>query len=360
MKNLFIFPFFAILFFLGSCNKDMGLQQVANNFSTKDSILAMKIGTMSFLPYSPTRVLISSNTVNSSSGITDNGGVFYPSVKMEVNIWGDYVDGHINSATTNVDSDYILVGGGARVSDLSNNSSNVNALLTAAYPVNDNSFYFYNAASKDHIQFYNHRLWVYAIGIKFYLYSLKSHAYYPIDRNVLLPYFSINTTSTPVAQHPHGISYAPSGYSVLSGGALLTWQNPSGGNMLVENGISDGGAPIHFTESTGKDHITATPAVLQTFTLSVNNNLIYIGPLDIQQKITSTFNVQHLQTLTQSTDPGYLLAGIGAYTTYSGSGRMLYAMYPLNGQTTFIGGKDHVWSDISGGLVSEIYEIKLP
>jgi|GEM_PF-3184702 len=154
MKKTLQFPGMLLLLFsalfIAGCKKEIntipGQTTINNNNSKKSGPGAEPMG--------PTRQVIGS--------AFDNTG------RLEVTIWGEYVDGKYPHAEVSVDPDFVMIGGGARVSNFSNTNSGVNALLTSAYPKDDGTFSTFVADSKEHLILYNHRLWVYVIGLKLY------------------------------------------------------------------------------------------------------------------------------------------------------------------------------------------------
>lgn len=109
--------------------------------------------------------------------------------------------GQRNSATCTVDSDFVLVGGGAEIKD----NGEPGALLTASYPEGDSRI----ARSKDHIRAYPHQTRAYAIGLR--LAGLNKAN---LQKSVKTVLKAVGPTA-----HPSATIVAPAGELILSGGA---------------------------------------------------------------------------------------------------------------------------------------------
>ncbi|MCA6451322.1 MAG: hypothetical protein IM584_02545 [Chitinophagaceae bacterium] len=360
MKTKQLYPKFLVLglVLLISCRKDSLLIESEQPKSTVAELVKSTNGdgTLS----SPTRVLEADNSLISADGQT----------KIQIKIWSDYGESQGSNSTywmghesVVVDPDFVLVGGGARVTDLNNANSNVNALLYAAYPVNDNTFSTFSADSKDHIPGYNykHNLWVYAIGMKVFYFDNSLGDFVAVPSSTLKGYMNISTVSnSSPSSAPSSFAYAPSGYTVLSGGAKLTWTPWTYGRMLCSTGILNTGSNNSFGK--GKDHVYADPGYIETYSLSMQNinphntaKPLFTSDVILDVISQTTNSVTH----TTGVNVGYLLAGVGASTTWVGSwGRLLYAAYPQNGTTGVASSKDHVYSDIGGTLTVCVTGIK--
>lgn len=277
-------------------------------------------------PSSQARVLISS--------AFDNSG------RLEVAVWAESADGNHPHAEVAVDPGFVLIGGGARVSNFSNTSFGVNALLTAAYPKDDGTFSTYAADSKDHIQSYSHRLWVYAIGMRMYDASMI-----PLDASYVKTYMNISKTVSSSSQFPTATACPPSGYTTLSGGAKINWSGE--GNLLVQSGWPSS-YPCLFAK--GKDHKKVSPATIESYVVSISNTIPEFGPLEFasHQGGHSSNPYQQESITLQATHPftgNYLVAGVGARTDYIGWGRLLFEMYPVNATSIKVSDKDHIDPD---------------
>jgi hypothetical protein len=247
-----------------------------------------------------------------------------------------------------------MIGGGAQVTNFSNTNVGVNALLTAAYPVNDGTFTTYGAASKDHQQLYNHRLWVYAIGLR--IWGCTSNCKVPglFTTTEIINGLNMSTvTSSPATSYPTAVVTVPAGYTALSGGAFIHWTGQ--GNLLVENGFPG----IGVLASTGKDQVVVSPATITSYCLSYKS-LQDCGSLSIQNVTNSALITQHAQSISQAADPGYLISGVAGLSFFDpgGFGRLLFAMYPNNSTSATVSSKDQGSTDIGGSLDITITEIK--
>jgi len=108
---------------------------------------------------------------------------------------GPWVYGQHNVTTVSVDTDYVLVGGGAEIYG----AGNPGALLTASNP--DLNLTTWHASSKDHVNPYPHSLRAYAIGLR-----LDGVSSTDLRNYMVL----VTQTSTP-AHHPNAIAALPPG-----------------------------------------------------------------------------------------------------------------------------------------------------
>ena len=280
--------------------------------------------------------------------IADN---FDPTARMEITIWADYVDGQHNHAEVSVDASYVMIGGGARTSNFSNTNAGDLGLLTAAYPKDDGTFSTFVADSKDHLVAYNHRLWVYVVGMR--LFDAGAGVIDPAT--VIIPNMNITKTTSSSAAHPTTTACAPSGYTLLSGGAKVNWSGA--GNLLT------GSIPSSLTcwTSASKDHGISSPATIESYALSIiANGITAFGTIEASSYAytTLTYNGQigsvNLSSLNVLGTGNWLISGIGGNTTYSlYGGRLLIEMYPLTGTDAKISDKDHSYAD-HGTLTGQI------
>jgi hypothetical protein len=275
---------------------------------------------------------------------------FDPTFRIEVRIWGEYANCQYPHAEVSVDPDFVLIGGGARVSNSSNTSSGVNALLTAAYPKNDGQFATFVADSKEHLIPHYHRLWVYAIGMR-----LIDVGGTPIPASTIKSLMNITTVTSGFSGQPTATANIPSGYLMLSGGAQVNWLHP--GNLLVKS------MPLGLSwTAKAKDHLQVSSATITSSALSINPTIPGFGVLEggsfiVTQKTNN--GVQGNVNLNTASIPGggYLLSGIGAESTYNGVGRMLFGLYPTSATTATVNDKDHSQVD-SGRLFGVVFGIK--
>ena len=262
---------------------------------------------------------------------------------MEVTEWVSSVTGEVNTnITTTLPAGFVMVGGGAQVQDPGGNPANVDAILTASYPVNNGAFNTWAASNKDHGGiFYTSDLFVYVIGIK--LFDKTTGA--ALDPSVVIPHLSIFTNTSGVTNHPSATASVPSGaWTVLSSGAQ---DNYTGyGNLLVENDYSNSQA-----FATGKDQKEADPASITAYALAYDNQPIgNFGTIYISYNHGSTPVTTHLQGLFVTILSNYAVAGVGGLSTYTGYGRLLYGTYSATSTSGQFQSKDQDVSDVSGTL----------
>lgn len=224
----------------------------------------------------------------------------------------------------------------------STTESGVNALLTSAYPKDDETFSTFVADSKDHMISYSHRLIVYAISMKLYDSNLE-----PLPASYIKSFLNISKVTSSLANSPTATVSAPSGNVVLSGGAKINWSAP--GNLLVAS--ANNGSSIWYAK--GKDHNQSSPATIESYVLSINNaitecHLVFNGKVALGSNTTFVKDVTSDIGSDFMGNSGYLLCGIGGEVTYTGFGRLLFAVYPYNGTTGRVASKDHYSPDLTG------------
>ncbi|TDX01175.1 hypothetical protein [Dinghuibacter silviterrae] len=261
---------------------------------------------------------------------------------MEVTEWVSYQYGEINlGVTTSVDPGYVMVGGGAQVRDPNNTPNNVDAVLTAAYPVPDGNFATYAASDKDHGGiFYNSDLYVYVIGIK-----LFSQSGTVIPTSSITNNLAIISGTSGSAEHPFITLPVTSGYTLISGGAQDNY-GTGYGNLLTENNYDDGAS-----YAGGKDQKEPDPCTITAYALEWNNQPIpgYGSFLLTYQNGQAIVN-QRLMSLSVGALGGCAVAGVGGVSTYTGYGRLLYGVYSPAYNVGEFQSKDQDVSDISGAL----------
>lgn len=276
----------------------------------------------------------------------------YLTGRIQTAIWARSVYGQHNQVDVAVDPDFVLIGGGARVTNASDSSDGVNALLTASYPKDDGTFSTFVAESKDHLSPYPHKLWVYAIGMKLHDFSKV-----PLDPYGVKLHMKITKTLSTLAQHPSSTTCGGNdGYQRLSGGARVIWQNP--GNLLTQSAPPNfGNGPCWMAKS--KDHEKASLARIESYSIWIKPEIDQYGTLVISSKWASkgTSSGQRGNVLLNSKDSqipwdpwhDWQIAGVGGMSTFNGNGRMLFEMYPTTTQTAVVGDKDHLKAN--GGIL---------
>ncbi|HEY0579347.1 MAG TPA: hypothetical protein VGC75_01455 [Candidatus Nitrosocosmicus sp.] len=335
---LFSFIVFSISFLLINCKKnDQILKSEPDKLHTSISKKLVK---------SP------DNLTTTALGRTLVSDAYDASGRIEIKIWKGYVDGEHNFAEVSVDPDFVCIGGGAKITDFNNSTANNNALLTSSQWGGDGLYDSWVANSQDQLITWSHRVWVYAIGIKMY-----ASTGLPLAPAYLKTFLYMSSGTGNYGSSPQASVYPPAGYLVLSGGAYDAPSSP--GNMLTKN-MWNGD---HW-EVWGKDHQQYSPSYTVSYILSISNSIPEMGPLATFSRIGHINTNNHQMTLTSSlNDPltnntGYVLTGIGAWSDWSGQGRMLNMMYPEDAFTITVGSKDHVVNDLTGGIYSYATGIK--
>lgn len=343
-----IFVFILTALSVGCTKTDFNSPSSQINYS-KDSIFAANRNISTNV--SGARTGTGSTARLSSATLIANS--FDYSGTVEVSIWADYIDGYHNHAEVSVDPGFVLIGGGARVTNFSNTSSGVEALLTSEYPKDDGTFSTFVADSKDHKNPYNHRLWVYAIGMR--LYSSGT----PLSESTVESYMNINKSISATAPHPSTDVTSPTGYTELSGGSKVNYT--SYGSLLTQSGIPMNLSIGQDAQASSKDQYYSDPSTIESYSLSIDPVISGFGTLEITRRYASrSISSSGRATLITSVFPtgGWVLSGIGAYSEYTGYGRLLYEMYPANATDVFVSSKDHIVPDASGHLYSIVFMIR--
>lgn len=263
---------------------------------------------------------------------------------MEVTEWVSNTVGEINSnITTSVDPGYVMVGGGAQVKDPGGNANNVDAILTAAYPVNDGTFSTYAGSDKDHGGItYVSDLYVYVIGVK-----LTSQSGSVIPTSSIIPHLVIEqATSTPPADDPFQYVDAPlGGWQVVSGGAMDNY-GTGYGNLLTENDYVSTTA-----YAKGKDQKKVDLSTITAYALCYDNQLISgWGYFQLGYQ-SGTVNVNNdLMGLVVTILGNYAVAGVGGFSQSTGYGRLLYGVYSSASTVGDFQSKDQDVVDKTGSL----------
>jgi hypothetical protein len=227
--------------------------------------------------------------------------------------------GQRNSASCSVDSDFVLVGGGAEIKD----DLAPGALLTASYPEGDS----WIARSKDHISPYPHRTRAYAIGLR--LAGLSKSG---LQESVKTVSFATGATA-----HP-SIKYAPpTGQLILSGGAYARY---GGSGQLLTKSTRSGSGWI----AASKDHVNSDPGYMDVYVTTILQE-----PIGSSIKLATDYAVSQglssgggYRSVTSISVDSSLVTGIGAAAI--GTNRLLTDAYPLSSASGggTVTSKDHV------------------
>jgi hypothetical protein len=327
-NNIGIWLLVIVMVFSG-CRKDARIVPGAEQTSKarKDSTGCIYKDTLKLNSKAGARILANRELV--SHGFDATG-------RVEVAIWREVFEGQHVSGQVSVDPGYVLVGGGADITNSSNDHTGVNALLTAAYPVNDGSFSTFAAASKDHEQAYYHKLWVYVIGMR-----LLDAAGNPLSDSYVRSFMNLNEVTSTFGSYPGAYAPCPTNYKMLSGGAKINW---SGAGNLLQGSMTWGNYNWY---AGGKDHRFISRATANSYIISINPDIPGFGKLVTEVK-TKWVNItpSHTVDVTDTAPAGYIVTGVGAYAHYSDQGRMLYSVYPPGVTQAYAASKDHVVDDL--------------
>lgn len=162
-----------------------------------------------------------------------------------------------NSCTVQVDPNYVCVGGGCQA----NYNNGYGAYITESRPLLDKSGWV--GSTVDHLRANSHTITTYAIGL-----NVAGISRQTLFNNIIIKLdssSSINLVGSPTKQ-----VYSDYGYSIIGGGAKLTY-NGAGG-MLIESRAS---SSTGYWTATGKDDITSDPSgKIRTYLIEINNDSI--------------------------------------------------------------------------------------
>lgn len=221
---------------------------------------------------------------------------------------------HFIDLQADVDSDMVVVGGGATAAEAPNG-----ALLTASYPNGNRSAWL--ASSKDHRVPNPHQLIVFAIGMR-----INSPA---MPRPALLNSLRFTQVTSPVAPHPTATSSVPNGFTMLGGGFRVNWP-PGPGNLATGSFAGDIPTTSDWT-ARSKDHITPSPCTIDVWSVAIQN-VLGIGGRSFTvdrriDRLTSTDLVEHPSAELQYNGP-HVLTGIGAKARVEEPGQLLWRLEP--------------------------------
>lgn len=243
---------------------------------------------------------------------------------------GPWVYGAHNNTSVSVDSDFVLVGGGAEVDGM----GHPGALLTGSYP--DTNLQTWHANSKDHENSYPHYLRAYAIGLR-----LNG-----VTSTDLRNYMVLVTQSSTPSMFPNAVAALPPGYLLVGGGARAYWSTQ--GILLT------GSYPNAFQwVASAKAHLKEDTGTVDAFAIGITSgNIPGFGSLTATYNITSTYSPSFsYSSVSVPTPTGWVLSSVGGQSQYQGAGRLLSQLFPypdppafsrLNARAT---SKDHGKAD---------------
>jgi len=253
-------------------------------------------------------------------------------------------------AGCSVEPDFLLVGGGIEVDDLSNQIPG--ALLVGSWPSNNpnNGSQVgddWSGFSKDQISPNPHRIRAYAIGLKLAgvsKASLQAQSFiHSAESSTTL---SHAPTVTAVDNRPGDIVVGGGGYGVSSNGMgqLLTSTRPEGSNGWTtsskDHGISDPGRVVSVVIG-----IPRCPVGYLGSCLAVS-----AGPFLMAGVGSGLFGL-----VSQAAAPGVAVS-VGGEAQYNGPGRMITSLFPfissaVNQGWSFLYTKDHIYPDTGSNIV---------
>lgn len=272
---------------------------------------------------------------------------------MEVTEWvSETGPGDINVTTTSVDPGYVMVGGGGQVVDPNGNPSAVDAVLTDASPLDDGSFSTFAAADKDHGGIvYLSYCYAYVIGIKLFEPSGAAVPTANIISHLTIYANQVPGPDQPGVDHPVATIDVPSTNKIISVGAQDNYGSGYG-NLLTEDYYTSSG----LATAAGKDQKVADPCSITCYAIAYDGGPISgygpnsAGTLSLSYVSSSVAVTQHLQGLSAFIPSTSAVAGVGAVSTYTGYGRLLYGVYSATATSGQFQSKDQDVSDISGAL----------
>lgn len=246
---------------------------------------------------------------------------------------GPWVYGQQNNTEIGIDTDFVLVGGGAMISQWGNPNELLGqpgALLTKSYP--NSNFTTWHAASKDHGTAYPHYLRAYAIGLR--LSGVSSVQ--------LRSYMIMVQQTSSSGHHVTAVASVPPGYLLLGGGARANG-TPQRGLLLTAS------YPYSFHEwiASAKDHHFSEIGTVDVFAIGIQQNIPGFGALNATQNYNSTSVTTGYGVASVQAPTGWVVSSVGGRAQYSGPGRMLTDLFPywepsVNRLGTKVISKDHL------------------
>jgi len=244
----------------------------------------------------------------SSEDFTDASG------QVTVRIYtGPEVTGEINNTTVSVDTDFVLVGGGAEVEGM----GSPGALLTASYP--DQNLTTWHASSKDHILTYSHKLRAYAIGLRLA----------GVSSTQLRSYMVLVTQNSGTGEHVSAVAALPPGYLLVGGGGRANWS--TAGLLLTES------YPNAFQwVASAKDHWITEYGSVDSFAIGITSGTIPgFGSLSVNYNSAVTWANSGYGVADVTVPTGWVLSSVGGQAQYNGQGRMLCQLVPYVDPPTY-------------------------
>ncbi len=262
-------------------------------------------------------------------------------VTVRIKQCSDSAVGQNVTASCPVDSDFVLVGGGAEVIG----NGDPGALLVASYP--DTQLMTWNAESKDQHSAFPHALRPYSIGLKLT----------GVSPATLRASMALVTARSVRSHTPAVAAVVPPDFFVVGGGARANWI--SQGQLLFQSELFETLTWLAFS----KDHLAAEVGTIDVFVIGITKgNIPGFGSLDVTAAEQGTDSSSGYSTASTAVPSGWVLTSIGGKASFQGDGRMLTDMVPFvdtgrSVQGATITSKDHDSHD-SGSTSASIIAIR--
>jgi len=287
---------------------------------------------------------ISGDLGKAQFGIGGTGKLLDATGRVEVQIArcdsGAYRTGSISKGCS-VDSEYVLVGGGAEV-----DWQGDGALLWESRPQdtnNNGAGLTWLASSKDHVVPAHHRLFVFAVGLR-----LKRTDGTWMSHAALKNFVKYRAEGpSPQDEWPTVSCDAPTGTVLVGGGARA---EQIGNGMLLWASHPESRTRWY---AGAKDHLLPVRATVNAYCIGIQPTIPNFGTLSIEQVNPSDWVAQGTGAASSNVSTGYVPTSYGGRSEWEGSmGRMLYAMAPFDSNlSTFVakskdhyGGSDRGWT----------------
>ncbi len=276
--------------------------------------------------------------------------------QIQITIYDASVTGQHNTVTAYIADDEVLVGGGAY-------TGKKEGFLTGSYPSlnNNGEGNGWTAQSKDHFIVCSHQTTAQAVGMK-----LKDKSGNFIPKSTVQKYIKIFSSTNYYAQHPTAETKIPSTYSLIGGGSRVEY--PFGedginvyGNLLTASRPND---VLNGWLSASKDHSAYSPAMLTAYAIGYkkdeaipNFGYIYARVFPLRANVSKENT--HCQ-LASECSFSYALIGVGGFTVYNSSGRLLNNLHLVANQYGMIGESDLIYPDTGIFAVQAIGVTQVP
>jgi vibriolysin len=212
-----------------------------------------------------------------------------------------------NTTTCSVDSDFVLIGGGAEILG----ESTPGALLTGSFPNLDKKTW--TASSKDQRLASFHQLRAYAVGLKLA----------GVSALTLSNFVTVVSLRSTRSGHPSTSIGVPGGFNLIGGGARANWSTEG---QLLTRSIPSGSQWL----AASKEHVVAESGTVDAFVIGITSGTIPgFGSIDVTVNQASTGVPTGYGTANRAVPAGWVLASIGGEAQYASAGRMLTDLIPF-------------------------------